>query len=113
MDYSHEHSGSSVRPPKVLADGFTFLEYSFRADMSNVFNHFYEFGNFQLDPTRRLLWKNSEVISLAPKAFDTLLVLVESGGRVLDKEELLREVWGGLIVEEVGLAKNISALRKA
>ncbi|MCI0389689.1 MAG: winged helix-turn-helix domain-containing protein [Acidobacteria bacterium] len=49
---------------------------------------------------------------LTPKAFETLLVLVESGGRILDKEDLLKKVWPDTFVEEVSLAKKISILRK-
>lgn len=81
--------------------------------MSNVINEFYEFGNFHVDLPRRLLLKDGEVVPLTPKAFETLLVLAGSGGRVVDKEELMRRVWAGTVVEEVGVAKNVSALRKA
>ncbi|MCI0392734.1 MAG: winged helix-turn-helix domain-containing protein [Acidobacteria bacterium] len=49
---------------------------------------------------------------MTPKTFETLLVLVESGGRVVDKEELLQRIWPDTFVEEVSLAKKISLLRK-
>src|SRR5262249_5166764 len=75
-------------------------------------NYFYEFGPFRLDPCRRLLLRDAEPLPLRPKAFDTLLVLVQNSGRVLDKDELMQAVWGGTIVEEGGLARNISVLRK-
>ncbi len=81
--------------------------------MSSLINHLYEFGEFRLDPTRRLLKRDGKLVPLKPKVFDTLLVLVTSGGIVVEKDELLKEVWGGVAVEEVGLAKNISTLRKA
>ena len=83
--------------------------------MINTVNHlhFYEFEDFRLDPSRRLLLKHGEQVALAPKVFDTLLVMVASGGRLLDKDELMRHVWAETVVEEVGLAKNVSALRKA
>jgi DNA-binding winged helix-turn-helix (wHTH) protein/tetratricopeptide (TPR) repeat protein len=80
--------------------------------MSSPLHSCYEFGNFRLDSGRRLLMRNGELVPLKPKVFDTLLVLVVNSGRVLDKEELIQEVWGGAAVEEVGLAKNISNLRK-
>jgi Tol biopolymer transport system component/DNA-binding winged helix-turn-helix (wHTH) protein len=51
-------------------------------------------------------------MSLTPKLFDTLLVLVESQGRILDKEDLLKKVWPDTFVEEVSLAKKVSILRK-
>ena len=49
---------------------------------------------------------------LAPKVFETLLVLVENRDRVLSKDELLEQVWGGTSVEEGGLTRNVSILRK-
>src|SRR5262245_31152743 len=73
----------------------------------------YEFGCFVMDPDKRLLYREGQLLSLAPKILETLLVLIENRGRVLSKDELLTKVWGDTIVEEVGLARNISILRKA
>lgn len=75
--------------------------------------HGYIFGEFRLDPRERLLFADKEVIALTPKAFDTLLVLVENSGHVLSKDELMAKVWPDSFVEENNLAQNISALRKA
>ncbi|HEX3561093.1 MAG TPA: winged helix-turn-helix domain-containing protein [Pyrinomonadaceae bacterium] len=75
--------------------------------------HFYEFGPFRVDASRRRLLRAGEVVALTPKAFDTLLVLVENGGRVVEKDELMEKVWPGVSVEENNLTQNISALRKA
>jgi Tol biopolymer transport system component/DNA-binding winged helix-turn-helix (wHTH) protein len=75
--------------------------------------HFYEFDDFRLDPDRRLLLRGGEPIPLTPKAFDTLLVLVRRGGRVVGKDELLKEVWPDTFVEEATLAQNVFTLRKA
>lgn len=75
-------------------------------------NDFYEFGSFRLDARRRLLLRENEPVSLTPKAFDTLLVLVQQRNRVLEKDELMTAIWGDTIVEESGLARNISVLRK-
>lgn len=72
----------------------------------------YEFGPFRLDPRKRLLWRAGEVVSLKPKAFETLLVLLENRGRVMDKDELLRLLWPDTIVEENSLNKQVSALRR-
>jgi TolB-like protein/DNA-binding winged helix-turn-helix (wHTH) protein/Tfp pilus assembly protein PilF len=73
----------------------------------------YEFGCFVMDPDKRLLYREGELVSLAPKILETLLVLIENRGRVLTKDELLSQVWGDTIVEEGGLTRNISILRKA
>ena len=72
----------------------------------------YRFGTFQLDPTRRLLLKESRAVQLTPKTFDTLLVLVRHSGRVMGKDELMQAIWPDTVVEETNLAHNISALRK-
>jgi predicted ATPase/DNA-binding winged helix-turn-helix (wHTH) protein len=73
----------------------------------------YEFGPFRLDAVERMLWSGSEVVALSPKTFDLLFALVSKAGRVVDKDELMREVWPDAFVEENNLTVNISALRKA
>src|ERR1051325_5413689 len=72
----------------------------------------YEFGKFRCDPGEHLLLREGKPISLAPKAFEILVVLIESNGRLLTKEELMQKVWPGTFVEEANLTINISALRK-
>jgi DNA-binding winged helix-turn-helix (wHTH) protein/tetratricopeptide (TPR) repeat protein len=72
----------------------------------------YEFGPFRLDPVRRRLLRDDRPVALTPKAFDTLLALVEQQGQVVEKDALMKAVWGDTIVEEVGLARNVSSLRK-
>jgi Tol biopolymer transport system component/DNA-binding winged helix-turn-helix (wHTH) protein len=74
--------------------------------------HFYEFGPFRLETGERVLLRQGQFVPLTPKAFETLLVLVESGGRILDKEDLIRRIWPDTFVEEVSLAKKVSILRK-
>jgi pimeloyl-ACP methyl ester carboxylesterase/DNA-binding winged helix-turn-helix (wHTH) protein len=66
-----------------------------------------------LDADERVLFGERGAVPLTPKAFDTLLALVENSGHVLGKEELMRKVWPDSFVEENNLAQNISALRKA
>ena len=73
----------------------------------------FEFGEFRLDNSRRLLTRNGEVVPLTHKAFETLALLVENRGRIVEKDELLREIWPDTFVEEGSLARNISVLRKA
>jgi DNA-binding winged helix-turn-helix (wHTH) protein/TolB-like protein/Flp pilus assembly protein TadD len=75
--------------------------------------HFFEFGPFRLDAEERLLFRSSELVSLTPKVFDTLLVLIENRGRLLEKDALMNAVWPDTFVEECSLAQNISLLRKA
>lgn len=81
--------------------------------MKGAANRTYVFGAFRVDARERLLFSETGVIALTPKAFDTLLVLVENSGHVLSKDELMAKVWPDSFVEENNLAQNISALRKA
>jgi DNA-binding winged helix-turn-helix (wHTH) protein/TolB-like protein/Tfp pilus assembly protein PilF len=81
--------------------------------MSRQAKQLYEFGQFRLDPQERLLLRDGEPVPLSPKAFDMLLALVENGGRLLEKEELMRRLWPDSFVEEGSLAQNVSLLRKA
>ncbi|HEV2863518.1 MAG TPA: LpqB family beta-propeller domain-containing protein [Pyrinomonadaceae bacterium] len=80
--------------------------------MSGQEKHLYEFGPFRLDPVKRRLLRDGEPVQLTPKAFETLLALVEQGGRTVEKEELMRRVWPGTVVEENNLNQNITALRR-
>ena len=73
----------------------------------------FEFGVFRFDPAERVLYRGSERVPLSPKVADTLLVLLTHHGRVVEKNELMQLVWPDTFVEEGGLARNISALRKA
>jgi len=72
----------------------------------------FRFAEFELDAVKRLLLRNGEPVSLNPKAFEVLLVMVESRGDVLTKDDLLDKVWPDQIVEEGNLKVHISALRK-
>ncbi len=72
----------------------------------------YEFGPFRLDPSKRRLLRDGEPVQLTPKAFETLLALVQQSGRTVEKDDLMRRVWGGAVVEENNLNQNITALRK-
>ena len=73
----------------------------------------HHFGPFRYDTEQRLLFRDDEMVPLVPKAIDTLHVLLERRGRVVEKAELMKLVWPDTVVEEVGLARNISILRKA
>src|SRR5215471_7027684 len=81
--------------------------------MSEERKYFYEFGRFRIDPVKRRLMRDGEPVRLTPKAFDTLLILVQSSNRTLEKDELMQMVWPDAVVEENNLNQNISALRRA
>jgi DNA-binding winged helix-turn-helix (wHTH) protein/TolB-like protein/Flp pilus assembly protein TadD len=81
--------------------------------MSSKIRHFYEFGPFRLDAKARVLLRENKPVPLTPKAVETLLALIEQGGEVIGREELIRRVWPDTFVEENNLNVNVSALRKA
>ena len=53
------------------------------------------------------------MVALTPKAFDTLHLLVQNSGHLLERDELIRLLWPDSIVEEGNLSNNIFVLRKA
>lgn len=73
----------------------------------------YEFGEFRLDLERNLLLQHDEIVPLTHKALETLAVLVENNGRIVEKDEIFQQVWQDTFVEEGSLTRNISTLRKA
>src|SRR5215813_1299431 len=73
----------------------------------------YHFGPFVLNVPERQLLRNSAVVPLRGKVFETLCVLVENAGRLVRREELLQALWPDSIVEENNLTQSISILRKA
>src|SRR4051812_30274033 len=73
----------------------------------------YEFGQYRLDSSKRLLTRDGETVTLAPKTYELLLLLVQSEGRALSKRELLSALWPDTFVEEANLSYQITTLRKA
>ena len=73
----------------------------------------FRFGRFTLEPDRRVLRADDDVVPLGARAFDMLLLLVRHRDRVVSKDEILASVWAGRLVEENNLAVHVSALRRA
>jgi eukaryotic-like serine/threonine-protein kinase len=73
----------------------------------------FDFDDFRLDAVERILRRGGAVVPLTPRVFDTLLYFVRHHGRVLEKDELMREIWPDAIVEENNLTQNVSTLRQA
>jgi DNA-binding winged helix-turn-helix (wHTH) protein/TolB-like protein/Flp pilus assembly protein TadD len=80
--------------------------------MAKPIKHFYQFGPFRLNTAERLLLLADRPVPLEPKVFDVLVVLLEQGGHLVEKDELMRQVWPDSFVEEINLTRNISLLRK-
>lgn len=75
-------------------------------------NYFYDFGAFRLDTLKRNLLHDGQDLQVKPKAFETLLFLIERSGEIVSKSELMNAVWSDTFVEENNLTQQISALRK-
>jgi DNA-binding winged helix-turn-helix (wHTH) protein len=73
----------------------------------------YVFDRYRLSPDGSLLVRDGVAIALAPKVLQILLVLVQHAGEVVRKEHLLQTVWPDSFVEDTGLTRNISLLRRA
>src|SRR5688500_6946878 len=81
--------------------------------MSSEDGHSYRFGSFDLDVEERQLTRDGSRVSLTPKAFDVLTVLVSRAGHLVGKDELLDIVWADSFVEEVNVARIVHMLRRA
>src|SRR5262245_12170973 len=80
--------------------------------MSLLINHCYRFGEFTLDAAPKVLLRQGKPLLLAPKILETLLTLVQNGGRIVEKEELMTRLWPDTFVEESNLTYSIVQVRK-
>ncbi len=81
--------------------------------VNQVSSKIYIFCDFRLDIDEQILVRKGTNIPLTPKAFQTLTVLVENAGRLLEKSYLMDLIWEDRFVEETNLTFNIRTLRKA
>ena len=75
--------------------------------------HCFEFGPFRADLLTHRLLRDGEVVALQPKAFDTLVVLIQNRGRVVERAVLMKTLWPDSFVEEANLTQDVFTLRKA
>ncbi len=75
-------------------------------------NHFYEFEDFRLDARNPSLWRGENLISISPKALETLILLVEKRGEIVSRDDLMNTVWKDTFVEQGNINYTISLLRK-
>jgi len=83
------------------------------ARMNSERKHAYSFKSFRLDIGERQLLDDNKPVPLTPKAFDVLAFLVERGGHLVEKEELMQAVWSDSFVEESNISRIIHTLRRA
>ncbi|HEY0765405.1 MAG TPA: winged helix-turn-helix domain-containing protein [Pyrinomonadaceae bacterium] len=81
--------------------------------MSSKRGQILQFKDFTVDTGERVLLRDGMPVALAPKVFETLLVLVENHGRIVLKEDLMKRLWPDTFVEEANLTFNIQQLRKS
>jgi Tol biopolymer transport system component/DNA-binding winged helix-turn-helix (wHTH) protein len=73
----------------------------------------YRFADFELDPDQSRLTREGEEVSLQPKVFEALVLLVRSSGQLITKQELMDALWPSTFVNEEALAQVIFKLRRA
>ena len=76
-------------------------------------NPHYRFGEFIVDTDQKVLLRQDKELPLTPKLFETLLILVENSGRIVQKEQFMERLWPHTFVEEANLTSNIQQLRKS
>ncbi len=81
--------------------------------MSNQHRCLLEFAEFRLDCEQGVLYRLGTIVSLPPKAIQTLIFLAERPGEVVTKDELMKAIWPDTFVEEGNLTFNIHLIRKA
>lgn|GEM_PF-1044983 len=81
--------------------------------LSELEKPLFRFGSFELDPHERRLSAHGQPVTLTPKVFDTLVLLVERAGHVVGKDELMSALWPRGFVDESNLTKHVWLIRKA
>ena len=71
------------------------------------------FGKFRLDLVNECLWQGARAISLRPKAFSVLKLLIQNPGLLITKQQVLDTVWPGTFVGDAVLKDSIRQLRAA
>ncbi len=72
-----------------------------------------QFGEFVLDARECRLTRHGQPVALSPRPFDLLVALVRHRGQLVTREQLLRDVWQGVAVEQSSLNAAMSLLRQA
>src|ERR671937_626188 len=80
--------------------------------MNEQTKNFYEFGPFLFDPEEHTLLRDGKPVPLPPRVTETLSLLLQNAGHLVEKDKLMRGVWRDIFVEEGNLNKNIFILRK-
>ena len=70
-----------------------------------------EFGRFRIDLESRRLFRDGADVSLRPRVFRVLEVLVRNRGRIVDYEQMVGEAWQGCRVSSHSVTVAVSEIR--
>jgi DNA-binding winged helix-turn-helix (wHTH) protein len=73
----------------------------------------FRFAEFVLSPRQRLLLRNGAPISLIPKYFDLLHLLVRRRLDAVSKHDIFAEIWSDVVVTDGALSQAVRTLRRA
>jgi DNA-binding winged helix-turn-helix (wHTH) protein len=73
----------------------------------------FRFGPFSLDSRTRQLLRDGREVTLSPKAFQLLVLLVENRSRAMSRQELHEQLWPATFVLETNLAGLVAEIRRA
>jgi DNA-binding winged helix-turn-helix (wHTH) protein len=72
----------------------------------------FRFAEFVLSPRQRVLLRHGKSVSLIPKYFDLLLLLVARRRDAVSKQAIFDEVWSEVVVSDGALSQAIRTLRR-
>jgi DNA-binding winged helix-turn-helix (wHTH) protein/Tol biopolymer transport system component len=97
----------ALKKPRLPLNDFS------KGSIGLIPKHYFEFGPFRVDLLTHRLVRNGEVVALQPKAFDTLVVLIQNRGRLVERSVLMKALWPDSFVDEANLTQYVFTLRKA
>lgn len=81
--------------------------------MENKKEKQYNFKNIKINEESRTVYKNEEIVYLAPKEYELFILLVKNENRVLTRDEILNKVWDiNAQIETRTVDYHIQQLRK-
>jgi Tol biopolymer transport system component/DNA-binding winged helix-turn-helix (wHTH) protein len=71
------------------------------------------FDDVRVEPATFRVFKAGNAVQVEPKVLKLLLYLIENRGRLIEREEILGEIWNGTHVTENALSREIAKLRRS
>jgi DNA-binding winged helix-turn-helix (wHTH) protein/alpha-beta hydrolase superfamily lysophospholipase len=73
----------------------------------------FKFGQCELDLRRHTFSRHGQLVPIEPQVFDLLTLFLRRAGELVDRDQMMAEVWGGRIVSEATVSSRINAVRHA